>query len=44
MARKLIDRRALYVLLGTFLDEVSPILITVPVTLPLVRSALELRS
>ena len=27
---------ALYVLLGTFLDEVSTILITVPVTLPLV--------
>ena len=26
---------ALYVLLGTFLDEVSTILITVPVTLPL---------
>jgi tripartite ATP-independent transporter DctM subunit len=29
---------ALYVLLGTFLDEVSTILITVPVTLPLVNS------
>ena len=29
---------ALYVLLGTFLDEVSTILITVPVTLPLVAS------
>jgi len=29
----------LYVLLGTFLDEVSMILITVPVTLPLVISA-----
>ena len=29
---------ALYVLLGTFLDEVSTILITVPVTLPLVSS------
>jgi tripartite ATP-independent transporter DctM subunit len=28
---------ALYVLLGTFLDEVSTILITVPVTLPLVN-------
>jgi C4-dicarboxylate transporter DctM subunit len=28
----------LYVLLGTFLDEVSTILITVPVTLPLVNS------
>jgi C4-dicarboxylate transporter, DctM subunit len=28
----------LYVLLGTFLDEVSTILITVPVTLPLVTS------
>jgi TRAP-type C4-dicarboxylate transport system permease large subunit len=27
---------ALYILLGTFLDEVSTILITVPVTLPLV--------
>lgn len=27
---------ALYVLLGTFLDEVSTILVTVPVTLPLV--------
>jgi TRAP-type C4-dicarboxylate transport system permease large subunit len=27
---------ALYVLLGTFLDEVSTILITVPVTLPLI--------
>src|SRR4029078_9814609 len=29
---------ALYVLLGTFLDEVSTILITVPVTLPLINS------
>ena len=29
---------ALYVLLGTFLDEVSTILITVPVTLPLVTA------
>jgi C4-dicarboxylate transporter, DctM subunit len=29
---------ALYVLLGTFLDEVSTILITVPVTLPLVNA------
>ena len=29
---------ALYVMLGTFLDEVSTILITVPVTLPLVSS------
>jgi TRAP-type C4-dicarboxylate transport system permease large subunit len=29
---------ALYVLLGTFLDEVSTILITVPVTLPLMNS------
>jgi C4-dicarboxylate transporter DctM subunit len=29
---------ALYILLGTFLDEVSTILITVPVTLPLVNS------
>jgi ABC-type antimicrobial peptide transport system permease subunit len=29
---------ALYVLLGTFLDEVSTILITVPVTLPLILS------
>ncbi len=29
---------ALYVALGTFLDEVSTILITVPVTLPLVNS------
>jgi len=29
---------ALYVLLGTFLDEVSTILITVPVTLPLVTN------
>jgi tripartite ATP-independent transporter DctM subunit len=29
---------ALYLLLGTFLDEVSTILITVPVTLPLVTS------
>ena len=29
---------ALYVLLGTFLDEVSTILITVPVTLPLITS------
>jgi tripartite ATP-independent transporter DctM subunit len=29
---------ALYVVLGTFLDEVSTILITVPVTLPLVNS------
>ena len=28
---------ALYVVLGTFLDEVSTILITVPVTLPLVN-------
>jgi TRAP-type C4-dicarboxylate transport system permease large subunit len=28
---------ALYVLLGTFLDEVSTILITVPVTLPLIN-------
>src|SRR4029079_18214239 len=27
---------ALYILLGTFLDEVSTILITVPVTLPLI--------
>jgi C4-dicarboxylate transporter DctM subunit len=27
---------ALYFLLGTFLDEVSTILITVPVTLPLI--------
>jgi len=26
----------LYILLGTFLDEVSTILITVPVTLPLI--------
>ena len=32
----LIAVTALYVLLGTFLDEVSTILITVPVTLPLV--------
>ena len=30
---------ALYVLLGTFLDEVSTILITVPVTLPLVTAS-----
>ena len=30
---------ALYVILGTFLDEVSTILITVPVTLPLVTAA-----
>ena len=29
---------ALYILLGTFLDEVSTILITVPVTLPLIIS------
>jgi tripartite ATP-independent transporter DctM subunit len=29
---------ALYILLGTFLDEVSTILITVPVTLPLIQS------
>jgi tripartite ATP-independent transporter DctM subunit len=29
---------ALYILLGTFLDEVSTILITVPVTLPLITS------
>jgi tripartite ATP-independent transporter DctM subunit len=29
---------ALYVVLGTFLDEVSTILITVPITLPLVNS------
>jgi C4-dicarboxylate transporter DctM subunit len=29
---------ALYILLGTFLDEVSTILITVPVTLPLINS------
>ncbi|MGZ5836449.1 MAG: TRAP transporter large permease subunit, partial [Xanthobacteraceae bacterium] len=29
---------ALYILLGTFLDEVSTILITVPVTLPLILS------
>ncbi|MBX9829612.1 MAG: TRAP transporter large permease [Xanthobacteraceae bacterium] len=29
---------ALYVVLGTFLDEVSTILITVPVTLPLINS------
>jgi tripartite ATP-independent transporter DctM subunit len=29
---------ALYILLGTFLDEVSTILITVPVTLPLVNA------
>jgi TRAP-type C4-dicarboxylate transport system permease large subunit len=29
---------ALYLVLGTFLDEVSTILITVPVTLPLVTS------
>ena len=29
---------ALYVLLGTFLDEISTILITVPVTLPLINS------
>jgi C4-dicarboxylate transporter DctM subunit len=28
---------ALYILLGTFLDEVSTILITVPVTLPLIN-------
>ena len=29
---------ALYILLGTFLDEVSTILITVPMTLPLINS------
>ena len=29
---------ALYILLGTFLDEVSTILITVPITLPLINS------
>ena len=29
---------ALYIVLGTFLDEVSTILITVPVTLPLINS------
>jgi TRAP-type C4-dicarboxylate transport system permease large subunit len=29
---------ALYVILGTFLDEVSTILITVPITLPLILS------
>ena len=30
---------ALYILLGTFLDEVSTILITVPVTLPLISAS-----